>query len=930
MTWPMDFDPAIFFDKHPEPMWIYDRQTLRFLTVNEVAISRYGYNRDEFLAMTIADIRPREEHALLSSNLASASGDAHERSGLWQHRRKSGEALYVEIISSAISFAGRPARLVIARDATARASLEANLHQAQSRLRLANWELDLTEDTARWPPQVYELLGVTPDDFSNTREAFLDLVHPEDRARYIAAQKRAISERSLFDEEYRIQHPSGEVRFLHEVGEVVAVNERPVFSAVVQDITEVVLSRAESQRMGTRLQEILEGMSEGFFMLDAEWRYYFVNGHGADMLRIPRQDLEGATVWEVFPSLVGTGFETAFRKARASGKSQRVVEYFAPHERWYHVTVHPGAEDLAVYFRDVTEETHAMEHRRLLDTAIQKLGEVVIITKASPVMAPDEPRIIYVNDAITAQTGYRPEDVLGQTPRMFQGPETEGRELAKLRAAIAEKRSERVELVNYTRTGDPYWVEINLSAVENSDGTCSHFIAIQRDITKRKQTEDVLRIAATRDELTGLINRSGLTEILSLRLEEMKTWGGSHALLFLDLDDFKTVNDTLGHGLGDQLLAAVAQRLSGLIRDSDTLARMSGDEFVVLVPGSTLEDAIDLARRLLDALVLPFDLHGGRIALSASIGIVIAPEDGENSETLIRNADVAMYCSKANGRNTFTRFEPRQHQTVVRRTNMAQALQASLHEDEDFWLLYQPQVTCDAARSIVGAEALLRWNGPESGSAGPGEFIPVAESTGLIRQIDRKVIDLAAGQVATWVRAGIALPVSVNISAISLQTEGFATGLLRRLEAHGVPHALFQVEIVESAYLRGSTSTLENLERISQAGICISIDDFGTGHSSLSYLRRLPVRFLKMDRSFVKRVGVRSSRDDALARAILAMAQALKVDVIAEGVETEDQFSWLEQNGCPQVQGFLTGRPLEPEIVIERYLERSANQGRRP
>ena len=905
-----DLDPAILFDLHPEAMWVYDRQTLRFLAVNDTAISRYGYSRDAFLAMTIADIRPEDERKRLQANLDATTGDAFERSGTWRHIRKSGEALYVDVVSNAITFDGRPARLVIARDVTARTSIEANLHQAQSQLRLANWELDLTTDTAHWPPRVYELVGVEPQSFSNTREAFLALVHPADRERYIAAQERAIAQRTLFNEQFRILHPSGEVRFLHEVGEVIATDDRPVFSAVVQDVTDLVASHEKSARLVTQLHDILEAMADGFFMLDREWRYSYVNKRAAEITGKPREKIEGGTVWEAFPELVGTSFEALFLKARRSGETQRLTEYYPPLERWLEVSVHPGTDNMAVYFRDVTEDIHAARRRRLLDTAIENLGESVIITE----MTANGPSMIYVNDALTRMSGYPPDAMIGRNPKMFQGPDSDGPELDRLRAAIAAQRSEKVRLLNYTRTKTPYWVELALSPVWNDDGDCTHFIAIQRDITKSKETEDALMIAATRDDLTGLFNRVVLRETLERSLEALRATDGSLALLFLDLDNFKNANDTMGHEPGDTLLSEVARRISHAVRNSDMVARMSGDEFMVLATGATAEDASRLAKRLLDTFRMPFDVSGREIALTASIGIVVAPEDGDNTETLIRNVDIALYRSKTDGRNMATRFTPAMRADLVRRTELEQALQKSLLADAgDFWLVYQPQVTCDAGRRVIGGEALLRWTGPETGPVGPGAFIPIAEATGLIRPLDHKVIELAARQIAAWTREGIAVPISVNVSAISMQTAGFAQELLQRLDTHGVPHELFQVEIVETAYLDESTTTRDNLAILSRAGISLSIDDFGTGHSSLSYLRRMPVRFLKMDRGFVAPIGTGSQPDDALAEAILAMARALQLDVLAEGVETDAQFDWLARNGCTGVQGFFTGQPLEPK-----------------
>lgn len=651
----VDFDPFQIFQKHPDPAWIYDLETLRILAVNDAAKGRYGYDDDEFLAMTIADLRTSDEQNRLFSNLKTSTGQGPEQSGPWQHVSKSGEFLYVEIISNSVMFQGRHTRLVIARDASLRVNLEASLFQAQARLRMANWELDLEANEANWSPRLYELLGLDPSTYTNTREEFLALLHPDDRSRYVASQNHAITTRSLFDEEFRIKDPLGRFQNFHEVGEIVARGGKTYFSAVIQDVTNLVTSRAESQRVARQLQNVMEGMTDGFYLLDEHWRVSFINKHGACMLGKNPEDIEGKVIWDLFPDAAGSAFEDLFVKSRKTGQSERLTEYYQPFDRWFEVVAHPGDQSLAVYFRDATEDIKASEYRRLLDTAIQKLDEAVLITQAPELGSLVSPRIIYANEATSHITGYGRTAILGQTLELFFGPATDGPELAKLFAAIRDHHSERVELVSYTRDEEIYWVEINLTAVKDDHDRCTHFIAILSDITARKSAENDLRWAATRDELTGLLNRPMLKGILADHLKDIEKEQATHALFFIDLDDFKNVNDTFGHSLGDMLLVKVANRLKTVVRANDFIGRMSGDEFVVFVPYTSQEDAEIFARQLLDVFFAPFDLTDARIAISASIGLAIAPEDGITTEILIRNADIAMYVSKEDGRNTYTK-----------------------------------------------------------------------------------------------------------------------------------------------------------------------------------------------------------------------------------------------------------------------------------
>ena len=552
--------------------------------------------------------------------------------------------------------------------------------------------------------------------------------------------------------------------------------------------------------------------------------------------------------------------------------------------------------------------------------------EGILSTSVSGIAVLDEHgRFIFLNEAAENILGVCQDELNGQphdTPRLKSTrPDNSPIRPEDSPFNLVHALHQPVENIRWRLEGKDGVRYVSINAAPQRQGEVERVVYGINDVTRQVKAEQALQIAATRDDLTGLFNRSVIWSELDRHLTDNQEHSASLALLFLDIDGFKRVNDTLGHYSGDALLALIAKRISRVLSDNHTVARMGGDEFMVICAGNTAEDAVRLAQRLLDAFFLPFELHGGPVSVTVSIGVVVAPQDGADPETLIRNADIALYRSKAEGRNMLTRFEPRMRDDVVRRTNIEQGLQRSLLEkNDDLWLVYQPQITCDAARRVVGAEALLRWTGSEIGPVGPADFIAIAEATGLIRPLDHRVIALAAEQIAIWAKAGIVVPISVNVSAVSMQTEDFANEVIRCLDECETPRSLFRIEIVETVYLEATSTTLENLDIFWRAGIEISIDDFGTGHSSLSYLRRLPVRYLKMDRSFVERIGIGTQHDDALAEAILAMARALRIDVIAEGVETDAQFEWLSRKGCAQVQGFLTGKPLEPEVLAKYYL----------
>ncbi len=914
------FDAAQLFRNHPDPMWVYDIETLDFLVVNASAIAQYGYSEDEFLGMTLADIRPAEDVAALQHNVTQYTTDRGSGQ-LWRHRSKSGDIFYVEITAQAFTHQGRPARLVTARDARAQVGFTAAQSKAQARLRLASWELDLERDEARWPAAVYAIFGLDPRSWSNTRQDFLTLLHPDDRDRYRQALEEAIQSRSLFDLQYRARHASGAELVLHEVGEVIYVSDRPVFSAVVQDVSEFVKVREDSARIKARMSEVIEGMSDAFYLLDRDWRFSYINRRAKTVLGGDLDALIGCVFWEEFPEVSGTPFEAALRDARSSGTSRRVTEYYAPFDRTFEATAYPGAEDMAVYFRDVTEEKKDAAQRELINAAISRLNDAVFITEAEP--APGEPRnkIIYVNDAIRQLTGYGPEDFLGRTPKILHGPDTPGPELDRLHAALQKRTHAQVELVNYKRNREPYWIEANLSPIFDETRSCTHFIAIQRDITDRKKAERALHLAATRDHLTGLPNRTAFTQTLKRELDKVQKQKGTLAFLFLDLDNFKNINDLMGHGVGDEVLFAVSHRLATVVKQGGHLARFGGDEFVVIAPRADAAAAQDLAERMIEAFLKPFHLDQERISLTASIGIAVAPEDGEEAGELIRKADIALNRSKKKGRNQATRFDEAWNQEVLRTVGLTQALQHALTISDGFTLVYQPQYSIEKEPKLVGAEALLRWQHPERGAVSPAEFIPAAEQAGLITILDRQVIEMAARQIGIWNRQGRCPQVSVNLSVNTLQWEGLSDFIIEQLNAHDVPPHLFGVEIIETLLFESSRETIGNLLELRRFGISISIDDFGTGHSSFSYLQNLPVDSIKIDQSFVQGLDEAKSRNGALIQAILAMACAFELQVVAEGVETEAQRAWLERNHCALAQGFLLGRPVDPVTFASSYLK---------
>lgn len=536
----------------------------------------------------------------------------------------------------------------------------------------------------------------------------------------------------------------------------------------------------------------------------------------------------------------------------------------------------------------------------LRDRAIESSVNGVFIATA----APPHYRLIYVNAAFSRILGSPREEVLGQ-PCLCTGDE-DG--FAVIRAAIADGRDGYTTLSRPRSDGSRQWIELFLAPVRSDSGSISHYVGVLNDVTARKEAEEQLAFLAHHDSLTGLPNRGLFDQRLRQALAHTAP-GKGFALCFIDLDRFKLVNDSLGHGAGDAVLVEVARRLGKLCRSDDTLARLAGDEFVVLLPGTgDAEAAASVAHRVLAALVRPIRAADRDIDIGASLGLALYPGDGKDIETLLRNADAAMYAAKAAGRNTFRFYDEAMNRRASQRLALETDLRRAVARDQ-LELFYQPQVRAADGR-LAGVEALLRWRHPERGLVSPVEFIPVAEEAGIIAELGEWALGQAARQMADWRRRQVPVPrVAVNLSPRQFHDPDLAERLERILAAAGVPAEWIELEITESAAMENPEGAVQVLRHLRARGHQVAMDDFGTGHSSLAMLRTLPLDVLKLDRSFVRHLPD-SETDAAVAEAAITLARRLGLSVVAEGVETEAQRQFLAGLGCDLLQGFLFSRPL--------------------
>ena len=556
---------------------------------------------------------------------------------------------------------------------------------------------------------------------------------------------------------------------------------------------------------------------------------------------------------------------------------------------------------------------------RMLGSCMEHLNDMVIVTDTISIDAPS-PIIIYVNEAFVTKTGYSREEAVGRSPRFLQGPGSDRAQLDVLRNAMHDWRPVTVELINYRKNGEPFWVELSLAPIADRAGHFTRWVAIERSIDERKDNEVNMRKLADFDVLTGLPNRRLLMERLPLALSVSRRYGRNGALLFIDLDNFKDLNDTEGHNVGDELLKQVAQRLLALVRFEDMVARLGGDEFVIMLENLSAEteqaadSAQQLAEKIICGLAQPYDLAGHSYSNTASLGIALFRDRAgyqSSLEEMLKQADFAMYQSKSAGRNTWRFFDPKTQAQLVEKNTLESDLKEAFAENR-LCLHFQPIV--DANRIVVGMEALMRWQHKTRGWVSPAEFIPIAEHSGLIVPIGKWAIAQACAMLKSWSldprRAHWSI--AVNVSAHQVRQTDFVATVENLVTDSGCDAANLKLELTESILQHDVDATIAKIEALRAIGVAFSIDDFGTGYSSLAYLQRLPISVLKIDSSFVRNIHD-DAGDRAICMMILALGKTLGLSIVAEGVETQDQFDFLKSHQCDLFQGFRFSKAVPAE-----------------
>jgi len=678
---------------------------------------------------------------------------------------------------------------LIKAEAELRTSVE-RLNEAQHTAHVGSWTLDLVSGDLIWSDEIFRLFEIDPNQFAATYEAFLDVIHPDDRDAVNEAYTNSLQTHMSYEITHRLVMKDGRVKWVQE--------------------------RCTSD------------------------------------------------------------FDVSGKPLRSQGTVQ-----------------------------DITGRKRAEEQLRIAAAAFES-QEGMIRTDANS-------GILRVNRAFTTLTGYTQEELVGQTPRLFKSGRHNADFYREMWESILSTGGWQGEIWDRRKNGQEYQKWLTISAVEDENGAITHYIGAQYDITERKLAEEKINELAFFDQLTGLPNRTLMLDRLR-QIKSVNSRNGSYgALLFIDLDNFKTLNDTLGHDMGDLLLKQVAQRLAASVRAGDTTARLGGDEFVVML-ASLSTDEVDAAaqsksvgEKIIDALSQTYQLKDVVYHITASIGATLFKGHQIEIEVLLKQADLAMFKSKDAGRNTLRFFDPHMEIDIMKRVALERDLREAVQEKQ-FLLYYQAQV---AGGQLTGSEALVRWQHPERGMVSPAEFIPLAEETGLILPLGHWVLETACTQLALWGSRSEMdhLTIAVNVSAHQFRQPDFVGQVLEVITTSGANPQRLKLELTESLFVSNVEEVIEKMRALKAMGIAFSLDDFGTGYSSLSYLKRMPLDQLKIDQSFVRDVLV-DTNDAAIAKTIIALAQSLGLGVIAEGVETETQRDFLASSGCHAYQGYFFSRPL--------------------
>lgn len=794
--------------------------------------------------------------------------------------------------------------------------------------------------------RISEVLGWTVEEFESWRlRSQQHFVHPDDHAGFSAWLEDAMRAQGdeVYQHQHRIRHANGSWRWLRVR---VATFQRNENGKVIQligtatDTTEQVVTQDALRRQTSILQLILNSMTEGVIVCDTEGELLLVNQSAERLLKLGQpltrlsqvkavhthqHDLmSGLRIWHQHPLARSLKGDTVVDQElslydRRRGLSVTLNHSAAPLRGPDGQVI--GAVDV---FRDVTDTRRALQELQRAEEHFRLLVEGT--TDYAIFMLDQDGGVVSWNPGAERILGFRKDEIIGRNFSAFFTSEdqTRGEPMRKLRQATVDGRSED-DSWRVRKDGQRFWCAGVLGALHDASGKVKGFVEIMRDNTERRLAEQNVFYLANHDPLTGLANRARFLERLHESLLHADRDGTGCAVLLLDLDRFKSINDTLGHHAGDLLLKQVAQRLLTCVRETDTVARLGGDEFVVILTRLKTAPAAEIiAENILRELSLPCEILGHRLTSSASIGIAMYPSDGAEAGELLQKADLAMYRAKSTGRNRYRIFSPGMLSEAQARQQQEAELRTAIAHGE-FELVFQPQIQLDTME-IIGAEALLRCTNPALQAMPTRQLVALADELGLAILLGEWVMEAACRQLSDWRERRLpGFRMAVNIAPLQLMEPGFVEGLADLLARHHVPASMLDLELTESSLVSASERDSDVMDALKAIGVCISVDDFGTGISTLSYLKHFPVDRLKLDPSLVRNLP-RDREDGAIVSAIIKLAGDLQIEVVAEGVETFEQLNFLRGTDCQVVQGFLFSEALRPD-KFEQLLQHRKQQG---
>ena len=783
------------------------------------------------------------------------------------------------------------------------------------------WQIRMDEGRYTYvSPHAEKLLGYPMSDWLEPgfRQRIL---HPEDASRalqYSLDEIRAGRDHSL---DYRVLAADGRTLWVRDIVTLIADGNGMLLRGLLVDISEAKRTEQLLRLSEDKFAKAFHASPDGLLItrlqdasiLEANDSFYRITGYNS-------AEAIGSTTLDLGLWATDEDRDSMVRQIRETG--------ILSHQRAWIRTKHgplrlgelsaqailiDGTPCILTIARDITEREQMQERLHQAAIVFESTAEGVIITD-------HHQRITAVNRAFSEITGYSQQEALGQSPSLLSSGRHDSAFYTAMWHQISVHGHWQGEIWNKRKNGEIYPEWLTISKVNGPQGQITHFVGVFADISSLKQAQASLDYQAHHDPLTDLPNRTLFENRLNSALNDARIGQSQGAVLFLDLDHFKHINDSLGHPVGDLLLKGIAQRLREQLRDIDTVARLGGDEFIVLLPGlHQPRDAEHIASKLLDCFSKPFQVDGHEFIISASIGISLFPKDGNDVATLVKNADAAMYSAKSRGRNRIEFYTRNLTIQAAERMTLELELRRAIERNE-LSLYYQPKI-CLHSGQLVGAEALLRWHHPVFGEISPERFIPLAEDNSMILQIGDWVLQQACRQMRAWQDSHASFgALSINLSGNQLRQPQLVERIASTLDHFGLQAACLQLEITENFIMSQAEKALQILHQLKELGLQLAIDDFGTGYSSLSYLKRLPVDTLKIDKSFIRGLPG-DANDAAITRAIIALGHSLQMTVVAEGVETKAQEIFLTCEGFDQIQGYTISRPLRPESFAAEFLD---------